>query len=164
MLVIQPFGHIEEKTIRHLKKGLAVFFEEIIVAEEIYVPEEAYNAYRDQYLVDTFMEILKGVKGEKVLGVVDRDIYSPELNFIFGQGRINGKRCIIALERLREDSTRKKFNDRVLKEAVHELGHTWGLHHCENMKCVMHFSNTLDDTDSKTSGFCKKCEARLDRT
>jgi len=161
-LIIQPFGYIEERIFRKLQKGLAPYFEEIDMVEELPIPQEAFNDYRKQFLVDTFMMILKSIKGDKVLGIVDRDLYTPELNFIYGKGRINGRHSIIALERLRDGATRKMFLDRVLKEAVHELGHTDGLRHCKNKLCVMHFSNTIEDTDIKTAGYCKKCEKLLE--
>jgi archaemetzincin len=37
------------------------------------------------------------------------------------------------------------FGQRLVKEAVHELGHAFGLNHCENIECVMHFSNSLQN-------------------
>ena len=52
----------------------------------------------------------------------------------------------------------KIFYGRIIKESVHELGHVFGLRHCENRKCVMHFSNSIEDTDIKTHVFCKNCK------
>lgn len=62
---------------------------------------------------------------------------------------------------LPEDPAR--FRRRALTEAVHELGHTWGLTHCPNSHCVMHFSNTLADTDVKGSTFCPRCQLQLNK-
>lgn len=53
------------------------------------------------------------------------------------------------------------FHERALKEAVHELGHFYGFVHCVNPKCVMHFSNSLQDTDYKDSHFCPECTNKL---
>jgi archaemetzincin len=43
---------------------------------------------------------------------------------------------------------------------VHELGHVFGLEHCPDPECVMHFSNSLLDTDRKSTSFCSQCRAR----
>ncbi len=57
----------------------------------------------------------------------------------------------------------ERFRLHVLKEAAHELGHTLGLGHCPDRRCVMHFSNTLDDTDFKGADFCLRCARQVDR-
>lgn len=54
------------------------------------------------------------------------------------------------------------FHKRVLTEAVHELGHTYGLGHCKNLRCVMFFSNSLVDTDRKGPEFCPDCKKQLE--
>jgi archaemetzincin len=43
------------------------------------------------------------------------------------------------------------------KEAVHELGHAFGLVHCKDFECVMHFSNSIEQVDLKANAFCRKC-------
>jgi transposase-like protein len=53
------------------------------------------------------------------------------------------------------------FQQRIMKEAVHELGHVFRLSHCETRSCVMHFSNSLHNTDFKQHTFCKRCNASL---
>ena len=74
--------------------------------------------------------------------------------------------AIVSLYRLRQEryglpQDKGLFGDRAIKEAVHELGHTYYLSHCGDIKCVMHFSNSLADTDIKEAGLCQKCQQRL---
>ena len=91
--------------------------------------------------------------------VSDVDLYVPGLNFVFGEADILKGIAIISLARLREEfyglpSNEDLFKERALKEAVHELGHLYGLRHCTDPDCVMNFSNTLYDTDRKSCKFC----------
>src|SRR5919202_1517700 len=102
----------------------------------------------------------------KILAICDFDAYSDKLNFVFGEAHLDGRICAIYLPRLRQEfyglkPDKSLFYQRLVKEAVHELGHAFGLVHCENIKCVMHFSNSLSDTDIKTSHLCNVCRGHL---
>jgi len=129
------------------------------------IPASAYDQQRGQYAGHEILAVLGRQDlpdAECVLGTLDADCYAPGLNFIFGQASLDGRDAFIALPRLRpsfygqpEDET--VFHERVLKEAVHELGHTYGLSHCPDPKCVTHFSNSLYDTDFKDVQFCPRC-------
>jgi archaemetzincin len=96
--------------------------------------------------------------------LVDHDLYVPGLNFVFGEA--SQKVAVISFTRLRQEfyhlpEDRGLFHRRALTEAVHELGHTYGLQHCKNPHCVMFFSNTLMDTDRKGPEFCTECKRRF---
>ena len=108
----------------------------------------------------------------KLLAICDFDAYSDKLNFVFGEAHLGGRVAAIYLPRLRDEFYVRKsdknknnlFEQRVIKEAVHELGHTFGLRHCQISKCVMHFSNSIRDTDFKDDKFCERCNKILART
>jgi archaemetzincin len=106
-------------------------------------------------------------QAHRLLGLVDQDCYTPGLNFVFGQAMAGGRDAVVALPRLRQEfyglpEDEVLFKERAIKEAVHELGHTYGLGHCPNSRCVMHFSNSLADTDIKGVSFCRTCRGELD--
>jgi archaemetzincin len=101
-----------------------------------------------------------------ILGICNFDAYSSGLNFVFGQASLTGGVAAIYLPRLRQEfyglaAVRSIFIERMLKEATHEVGHAFGLNHCPNQSCVMHFSNSLIDTDRKAKNFCNMCRNKL---
>lgn len=166
-IYIIPIGDVERKTLLKLSWVLRKKFEAVFeIGKPLPLLEDAYRPRREQYFATPILEELKQnipEDADKVLGVLDVDIFVPALNFIFGQADLGGQVALISLTRLREEfygnsKNEKLFFDRVVKEAVHELGHTFGLRHCDDVKCVMHFSNSLRDTDIKGSNFCEDCK------
>jgi archaemetzincin len=49
------------------------------------------------------------------------------------------------------------MRERLVKEAVHELGHTFGLRHCDDWRCVMTSSHGVERLDVKSAEFCFLC-------
>jgi archaemetzincin len=137
----------------------------------IKLPTYLYDRRRKQWISNKILDWLlqnnNPDENTKVLAICDFDAYSDELNFVFGEAHFGGRVAAIYLPRLREkfyarkSDTSKLFEKRVIKEAVHELGHVFGLTHCGNSKCVMYFSNSLQDTDFKDHIFCERCNKTL---
>lgn len=137
-----------------------------IIPQTASIPNSSFNAERRQYhssiILAYIKELTKNLAYTRVLGVTNVDLYVPHLNFVFGEAELNGKVALISLFRLRQEfydgkPNKELFLERALKEAVHELGHTFGLNHCRNPLCVMFFSNSIIDTDRKKPSLCKKC-------
>jgi archaemetzincin len=140
-----------------------------VVSEVVRLPARAYDPGRGQYWGDALLSALRTLSApasERVLALVDADCYAQGLNFIFGQATRAGREAFVALPRLRQlfhglPEEPRLFRERALKEAVHELGHTWDLRHCRDRRCVMHFSASLHDTDVKGAAFCQRCRKLL---
>jgi len=147
----------------------SVFHQRIKVTEVDMDLGFAYDARREQFHSSAILGRLRGIKDkecERLLGIVEVDLYVPELNFVFGEADFKTKVAVISTHRLKEEfygrpQNEQLFLSRVVKEAVHELGHTFRLPHCPDRKCVMHFSNSLSDTDFKSHTFCRNCRKKL---
>jgi archaemetzincin len=167
-IYIQPIGNVGNGLLDHLAAQLEAFYGyPCRVASSICIPEFSFNHGRGQYNAEILVTELSdrmAVDAMKLLGVVDADLFVPGLNFVFGLAA--GNISVISIARLKplhsgEKENKILFWERVLKEAIHELGHTFGLHHCPDIRCVMHFSNNLEDTDIKSSGFCRVCSIEI---
>lgn len=157
------------ETLRSLQEGLSKVFpktECIIIEEEMPIPREAFDKTRGQYhssiVLSKIHKHVKKGEANHVLGVTEADLFVPRLNFVFGEAESPGKVAIISLHRLHPEyygqpPNRELFLQRCLKEAVHETGHMLGLGHCQNLRCVMFFSNSIADTDRKEFLFCERC-------
>lgn len=129
----------------------------------------AFNFARQQYSSTEILASLAklGVPGnERILGVTAVDLYIPILTFVFGEAQLQGSCAVVSFHRLRQEFYGLPVNpvilrERLLKEAVHELGHTLPLAHCEDYQCVMSPSHGVEWIDLKTSQFCNSCRAAV---
>ena len=163
----------------------------VTVLDPVGLPRETYDPHRRQYSSTGILrnlqsvESLKSLRGLKppsssqpagedasrpvlpvLLAITSVDLYVPELNFVFGEAHPAERSCIISLARLGYSYQgapvpRNIFLERALKEAIHEIGHVLGLGHCNHRTCVMFFSNSIRDTDTKLRTFCPSCLRRL---
>jgi archaemetzincin len=164
-ILVLPIGEVDCQVLTAIAAGLhEAFGADALIGRPLPMPASAFHPGRRQYHSTAILRLLvrsTAAGRDRVLGVIDRDLYVPELNFVFGEADRDGGAAVISLTRLRQEyygfrSDRKRFFERAVKEAVHELGHTVGFGHCPDPRCIMHFSNSLADTDRKGPAFCAR--------
>lgn len=166
-LILLPMGNIPEMLLEEisteLKNQLRIVTDTHL---QMGIPKEFRDSYRDQYSVERVLKFLNENVQGKVLAVTDSDIFTQGMNFAYGQSQMSGSSAVLSMFRLRPEFYRKRTDNSVLieravKESVHEVGHMLGLKHCLNEKCVMNFSPTIFNLDTKTKFFCADCKTKL---
>lgn len=129
----------------------------------------AYYQGRSQYqstIILKRLAELAPVDILKVVAVTRVDLFIPILTYVYGEAQLGGKACIVSTHRLGGDKatpfTEKKLRERLSKEAIHELGHTFNIRHCKDPLCIMHFCRTLGDVDRKSDQMCRYCRTLLE--
>ena len=142
------------------------------VLERLHMPEEYYNrqmkAYDAKNILNFLSETCSCGAGEKILGVTDVDLCSPNFDlpgYLYGLARRAGNVIIISFYRLHshlpEEERDALLIERITKEAMHELGHLLALHHCHNSSCVMSVSRTPQVIDQKRLEYCFGCREQV---
>lgn len=169
-VVIHPFDKLPRALVETVRAAVPERFKvRCSVGKGLTVPAAAYSPERKQYRSTFLLNLLAIVEpGTKKtrLGITTVDLYVPELNFVFGEALKEDRIAIFSTARLDPVAYGQPANEALLQrrsitEAVHELGHAFGLEHCSRTDCVMWFSNTLPETDRKGSEFCPVCVQRL---
>ena len=129
----------------------------------------AFQSGRNQYHSTPVLEQL-ALSGPadaiKVLALVEVDLFIPILTHVYGEAQLGGKACIVSTIRLNEgrsyQNTQEPFQSRIVKEAIHELGHTFNLRHCREHTCLMHYCRDESDVDRKSDQLCRYCKVLLE--
>jgi archaemetzincin len=132
-------------------------------------PEGAFDPQRGQYssrkLLASLLESTPE-RAERVLGVTSVDLFIPVLTFVFGEAQLDGRAAVVSTCRLENafyglPERPGLLLERLGKEAIHELGHTYELLHCSDVDCVMSSSTQIDGIDLKSDRFCVECTEAL---
>jgi len=168
LLQLLPIGNVEGRLLMELAPALAEIYR---VPTEILStrldPDFAFHRERQQYHSSELLHAMQRfVESDswRVLGITSVDLYIPILTFVFGEAQMGGPCGLVSAHRLRQDfyglpPDADVLRNRLLKEAVHELGHTLDLTHCTDYQCAMAPSHAVEWIDLKDSCLCGACEA-----
>lgn len=168
LLHLLPIGKVEEGLLKDVRSALEETF--CVPCKVLPVrldPEFAFHGERQQYHSSEILQRMQSCLTEdswRMLGVSAVDLYIPILTFVFGEAQMGGPCAVVSAHRLRQEyyglpSDHELFRQRVIKEAVHEVGHTLHLTHCDDYRCVMASSHAVEWIDLKESALCAACRA-----
>lgn len=131
-------------------------------------PSSAFHPERNQYHSTELIELIVKTngRGEQLIGVAAVDLFIPILTFVFGEAQLGGTCAVVSYHRLHQEfyglpSDTDLLRERLAKEAVHEVGHTFGLTHCEDYDCVMAASHAVEWLDVKGPSLCPHCRSLI---
>lgn len=169
---IVPIGEVEETLLLFLKQNIVQTFNiQTRILNRHFDLSPVYDPARNQYNSSgLLLQLINDASPEtlKILGVTELDLFMPIFTFLFGEAQLNGIGALVSAHRLHNQfygipEDMELLKDRLLKEGIHELGHTFGLIHCFTLKCVMRSSTYVEDIDQKSIHFCKSCEQGIQR-
>jgi len=169
-LQLLPIGKLDGGLLMKLGPALANSFGlpcEIIPSS--LDPEFAFHGERQQYHSSEILGRMQALLNDdtwRVLGVTAVDLYIPILTFVFGEAQMGGPCAVVSLHRLHQEfyglpKDEDLLVDRLLKESVHEVGHTINLTHCDNYRCAMAPSHAVEWIDLKDNWLCSDCHGRV---
>ena len=182
VISLTKIGEMNTEVLSYLRKELMKYFKAFkflvsVNPKTLKIKASEFNPRRNQYDGSQILNRIKKASSQadffRILGIIDEDIFVTGLNFIFGLAMKPQKTllkfpavALISIARLREFNVDLSNDEillqRTLKEVLHELGHTFGLNHCQNY-CVMRFSNSLRETDNKPPKYCTSCSKQLSK-
>jgi archaemetzincin len=164
---IIPIGEVEEALLLFLKQNIFQTFKiQTRIRNRRFNLSPVYDPIRNQYNSSgLLLELINETPPEttRILGVTELDLFIPIFTFLFGEAQLNGIGALVSTHRLHNQfygipENKELLKSRLLKEGIHELGHTFGLIHCFALNCVMKSSTYVEDIDQKPTHFCKLCQ------
>jgi archaemetzincin len=166
LLQLLPIGNVDDGMVKDLCPAVEETFS--IPCRVLPVrldPEFALHGERQQYHSSQILQRMQSFltpESWRLLGVGSVDLYIPILTFVFGEAQLGGPCAVVSAYRLRQEfyglpHDPKLLNHRLVKEAVHELGHTLALTHCNDYRCAMAPSHAVEWIDLKGSTLCAAC-------
>lgn len=169
---VQPLGNVPEELLTVIFDGIdSVYNAQVVFALPVPMPVEAFYAPRARYRADALLNYLDAFGDSmcnKIVGITTYDISTTKTPYedwgIFGLGSMGGSSCVVSTYRLKAGNVSAgMFHERLIKVINHELGHTFGLHHCPVNGCLMEDAKgRIATVDNESGAFCPDCRELLD--
>lgn len=169
-LQLLPIGALPGELLQSLGPAMAhAFGVPCEILGSAFDPSFSLHGERQQYYSSEILRRMQNyVRSDswRVLGITCVDLYIPILTFVFGEAQMGGPCAVVSAHRLRQEfyglpADHNLLRERLVKEAVHEVGHTLDLTHCNDYRCAMAPSHAVEWIDLKESTLCHTCMARI---
>ncbi len=166
-----PVGKVELALLEEVRSGISKCLKVRCKVSSIGLdPILSYHAERQQFHSSEILNAMRTIARPRdchLLGVTGVDLYIPILKYVFGEAQLGGPCAIVSFHRLRQefyglDRDDGLLSQRLLKECIHELGHTVDLRHCQDYRCAMASAHAVEWIDLRETALCDSCQAQVD--
>ena len=172
-IAIQPFENVDVNLIVSISESISKEYNnaKIEILNRIDLPSSAFYKPRNRYRAEKilkYLNIIKNGKFDKIVGLTDKDIsttlHGHEDWGVFGlTEKVGGYSCVVSIYRLKKNANDELLKTRFKKIIIHELGHAFGLKHCDWSRCVMtEYKGTMKTLDEEQINLCPICRRKID--
>jgi len=167
---VVPLGEVPEIALKVIAAHISGYYKlSVQILPPLGHPDYAFHERRFQYDAGIILKAFESIQFEdyeKVIGVLNPDLFVPIFTYVFGEAKQGGKFALVSLFRLDKNpdgssSLSSLIFERAAKVALHELGHLFNLFHCREKRCLMHFSGGIQDLDETSINLCRHCSTFL---
>lgn len=177
-IYVEPLGECDEtqqRLVEQTAEFMGHFFSmpvRLLEARSLGEIPETSRRMRDgeEQILSTWImnDILRPQRPEDavaVIGLVTCDLWSGDLNWVFGQALMKDRVGVWSLHRNGDphagDVAYRLCLRRTLKLAVHETGHMLGIPHCSAFECCMNGCRNREESDRQPLEFCPECQPKI---
>lgn len=170
-ITIQPLGYIDSEILAAAEAQITASYSNVVIVRHppVDLPTSAYYSPRNRYRAEKLLDYLNTLRKDersKIVGITTSDISTTKGDLydwgVLGLGELGGGACVVSTFRLKRSISNDLFLQRFKKVVVHELGHTFGLDHCNAKQCVMEdYKGTVTTLDASKGDFCTSCKSRI---
>jgi archaemetzincin len=169
-ILISPIGEFSSELIEAVAEDIKRVFgfssdTESVLQDLAFALDQNRNQYHSTLILDR-LAAKRPMRAIRVIAITQVDLFIPILTHVYGEAQLGGTACIVSTYRLNEGRSgtniARKYIDRIVKEAIHELGHTFKLRHCPDHSCIMHYCRNEEDVDRKSDQLCRYCRIMLE--
>jgi archaemetzincin len=168
-IALQPLGLVQPRRLCLAARVIERLFSTPTVRLDPLPLDPGARTARGQWDADILLEELHSRLPERclrVVGVAEVDLAITGRTFVFGYAHLTDGMALYSTARLDETWYGRTRDEalvakRVLRTLAHELGHTFGVPHCEEPRCLMRAVSFVENLDALPVRFCPGCRARV---